>query len=62
MLRGIVLLTCNDYDILRTIVAGSAQLGMLARLANFPDETVVCPANQAGTVNDVTPPPIGGGG
>jgi phospholipid/cholesterol/gamma-HCH transport system substrate-binding protein len=60
MTRGIVLLTCNDYDILRTIVAGSAQLGMLARLANFPDEVARCPNNQPGTVNDVTPPSIAG--
>jgi phospholipid/cholesterol/gamma-HCH transport system substrate-binding protein len=59
LLRGIVLLTCGDYDILRTIVAGNAQLGMLARLANFPDETAVCPGNQPGTVNDVEPPPVG---
>jgi phospholipid/cholesterol/gamma-HCH transport system substrate-binding protein len=59
MTRGIVLLTCNDYDILRTIVSGSAQLGMLARLANFPDEVSRCPNNQPGTVNDVTPPTIG---
>jgi phospholipid/cholesterol/gamma-HCH transport system substrate-binding protein len=60
MTRGIVLLTCNDYDILRTIVAGSAQLGMLARLANFPDEVSRCPNNQPGTVNDVTPPSVPG--
>lgn len=60
MIRGVVLLTCNDYDILRTIVTGSAQLGMLARLANFPDETQRCPNNQPGTLNDVQPPPVGG--
>jgi phospholipid/cholesterol/gamma-HCH transport system substrate-binding protein len=60
MTRGIVLLTCNDYEILRTIVSGSAQLGMLARLANFPDELSVCPTNDPGTVNDVTPPTIPG--
>jgi phospholipid/cholesterol/gamma-HCH transport system substrate-binding protein len=61
MIRGIVLLTCNDYDLLRSIVLGNAQLGMLTRLANFPDETRVCPANQPGTINDAQPPPVGGG-
>ena len=60
MIRGIVLLTCNDYDLLRSIVLGNAQLGMLARLANFPDETRVCPNNQPGTINDAEPPPVGG--
>ena len=50
MLRGVVLLTCNDYDLLRSIVLGNAQLGMLARLANFPDETRLCPTNQPGTI------------
>jgi phospholipid/cholesterol/gamma-HCH transport system substrate-binding protein len=61
MIRGVVLLSCNDYDLLRAIVLGNAQLGMLARLANFPDETRVCPNNQAGTLVDAEPPPIGGG-
>lgn len=58
MTRGLVLLTCNDYDILRTIVDASAQLGMLARLANFPDEVSRCPNNQPGTINDATPPTV----
>jgi phospholipid/cholesterol/gamma-HCH transport system substrate-binding protein len=62
MIRGMVLLTCNDYDLLRAIVSGSAQLGMLARLSNFPDETQACPGNQEGTLNDVTPPPLELGG
>jgi phospholipid/cholesterol/gamma-HCH transport system substrate-binding protein len=61
MIRGMVLLTCNDYDLLRSIVQGNAQLGMLARLANFPDETRVCPNNQPGTLEDAVPPPVGGG-
>ena len=61
MIRGMVLLTCNDYDLLRSIVLGNAQLGMLTRLANFPDETRVCPTNQPGTINDAEPPPVGGG-
>jgi phospholipid/cholesterol/gamma-HCH transport system substrate-binding protein len=59
MIRGIVLLTCNDYDLLRTIVQGNAQLGMLARLANFPDETRLCPTNLPGTIPDAEPPPFG---
>ena len=60
MVRGLVLLPCNDYDNLRSIVAGNAQLGMLVRLANFPDETARCPNNQPGTLNDAVLPPIGG--
>jgi phospholipid/cholesterol/gamma-HCH transport system substrate-binding protein len=60
MIRGIVLLTCNDYDLLRSIVQGNAQLGMLARLANFPDETRLCPTNQPGTIGDAVPPPFEG--
>jgi phospholipid/cholesterol/gamma-HCH transport system substrate-binding protein len=60
MIRGVVLLTCNDYDLLRSIVQGNAQLGMLARLANFPDETRLCPNNQPGTLSDAEPPPVGG--
>jgi phospholipid/cholesterol/gamma-HCH transport system substrate-binding protein len=60
MIRGVVLLTCNDYDLLRSIVQGNAQLGMLARLANFPDETRLCPNNQPGTIPDAVSPPIGG--
>jgi phospholipid/cholesterol/gamma-HCH transport system substrate-binding protein len=60
MIRGVVLLTCNDYDLLRSIVQGNAQLGMLARLANFPDETRLCPNNIPGTIPDAVPPPIGG--
>jgi phospholipid/cholesterol/gamma-HCH transport system substrate-binding protein len=59
MIRGVVLLTCNDYDLLRAIVLGNAQLGMLTRLANFPDETRLCPNNQPGTLNDAEPPPVG---
>ncbi|MDQ5832479.1 MAG: MlaD family protein [Actinomycetota bacterium] len=60
MIRGIVLLPCNDYDTLRSIVEGNAELGMLTRLANFPDETQVCPNNLPGTFNDAVIPPFGG--
>jgi phospholipid/cholesterol/gamma-HCH transport system substrate-binding protein len=45
MIRGIVLLTCNDYGTLESIVRGNPQLGMLTRLANFPPERQVCPGN-----------------
>ncbi len=45
MIRGIVLLTCNDYGTLEGIVRGNPQLGMLTRLANFPPERQVCPGN-----------------
>jgi phospholipid/cholesterol/gamma-HCH transport system substrate-binding protein len=47
MVRGIVLLTCNDYGTLEGIVRGNPQLGMLTKLANFPLERQVCPANFA---------------
>jgi phospholipid/cholesterol/gamma-HCH transport system substrate-binding protein len=42
MIRGIVLLTCNDYGTLESIVRGNPALGMLTRLANFPPERQVC--------------------
>ncbi|MEA2418646.1 MAG: phospholipid/cholesterol/gamma-HCH transport system substrate-binding protein [Thermoleophilaceae bacterium] len=45
MTRGIVLLTCNDYGTLESIVRGNPALGMLTRLANFPPERQVCPGN-----------------
>jgi hypothetical protein len=40
-----VLLTCNDYGTLESIVRGNPALGMLTRLANFPPERTVCPGN-----------------
>jgi phospholipid/cholesterol/gamma-HCH transport system substrate-binding protein len=45
MVRGVVLLTCQDYRTLEGIVRGNSQLGMLTRLANFPPELEVCPGN-----------------
>ena len=45
MLHGVVLLTCNDYGTLESIVRGNPALGMLTRLANFPPERQVCPGN-----------------
>jgi len=45
MLHGVVLLTCNDYGTLESIVRGNPALGMLTKLANFPPERQVCPGN-----------------
>ncbi len=45
MVRGVVLLPCPDFSTLEQIVLGSAQLGMLTRLANFPNEATFCPQN-----------------
>jgi phospholipid/cholesterol/gamma-HCH transport system substrate-binding protein len=45
MVRGIVLLTCNDYKTLEQIVRANPQLGMLTFLANFPPERQNCPNN-----------------
>ena len=45
ILRGVVLLTCNDYATLQRIVEGNTQLGMLTKLANFPPERPNCPEN-----------------
>jgi phospholipid/cholesterol/gamma-HCH transport system substrate-binding protein len=49
IVRGVVLLPCPDFSTLEQIVLGSAQLGMLTRLANFPNEAAFCPQN---------PPPL----
>jgi phospholipid/cholesterol/gamma-HCH transport system substrate-binding protein len=45
MVRGIVLLTCNDYVTLSGIVQANPQLALLTKLANFPPERSACPAN-----------------
>jgi len=45
LVRGIVLLTCNDYLTLGGIVAANPQLALLTKLANFPSERSACPAN-----------------
>ena len=49
MVRGVVLLPCSDYSTLESITLANAQLGMLTRLANFPNEAAFCPQN---------PPPL----
>ncbi len=53
MTRGIVLLTCNDYATLESIVRGNPALGMLTRLANFPPERTVCPGNFTANPSEV---------
>jgi phospholipid/cholesterol/gamma-HCH transport system substrate-binding protein len=45
LIRGIVLLTCNDYGTLGQIVQANPQLALLAKLTNFPAERSVCPDN-----------------
>jgi phospholipid/cholesterol/gamma-HCH transport system substrate-binding protein len=42
MVRGVVLLPCNDYNTLEQITLANAQLGLLTRLANFPPEQGRC--------------------
>jgi phospholipid/cholesterol/gamma-HCH transport system substrate-binding protein len=45
MLRGIVLASCTDFKTLASLVQGNPQLGMLSKLANFPDDRPPrCPA------------------
>jgi phospholipid/cholesterol/gamma-HCH transport system substrate-binding protein len=48
LIRGIVLLTCGDYETLQFIVDGNPQLGLLTKLANFPSERTTCPGNFVG--------------
>jgi phospholipid/cholesterol/gamma-HCH transport system substrate-binding protein len=48
LIRGIVLLTCGDYETLQFIVDGNPQLGLLTKLANFPPERTTCPNNFVG--------------
>jgi phospholipid/cholesterol/gamma-HCH transport system substrate-binding protein len=45
LIRGIVLLTCNDYGTLGQIVQANPQLALLTKLTNFPAERSVCPGN-----------------
>jgi phospholipid/cholesterol/gamma-HCH transport system substrate-binding protein len=43
--RGMVLVNCPTYAVLRGIVASSPRLGMLTRLLNPVSERQVCPQN-----------------
>jgi phospholipid/cholesterol/gamma-HCH transport system substrate-binding protein len=59
ILRGIILLTCIDYDLLYNVAQANPFLAMLTRLANFPREAEVCPGNTGpGLLEEVplTPP------
>ena len=66
MVRGVVLLPCPDFSTLEQIVLGNAQLGMLTRLANFPNEAAICPQNPPPVLYDIpltqpgTSPPVTG--
>ena len=46
MLRGIVLASCTQFGVLAGLIQGNAQLGMLSKLANFPDDRPRCPGNE----------------
>ena len=43
--RGMVLVNCGNYSVLRGIIASSPRLGMLTRLLNPVPERQVCPDN-----------------
>jgi phospholipid/cholesterol/gamma-HCH transport system substrate-binding protein len=41
--RGVVLVSCNGYDVLEQVILGNPQLGLLTRLLNLPPEQQSCP-------------------
>ncbi len=41
--RGMVLVSCNGYDVLEQVILGNPQLGLLTRLLNLPPEQEACP-------------------
>jgi phospholipid/cholesterol/gamma-HCH transport system substrate-binding protein len=41
--RGMVLVSCNGYDVLEQVILGNPQLGLLTGLLNLPPEREVCP-------------------
>jgi phospholipid/cholesterol/gamma-HCH transport system substrate-binding protein len=43
--RGVVMVNCPSYAVLRGIVAGNPRLGMLTRMLNPVPETKACPQN-----------------
>jgi phospholipid/cholesterol/gamma-HCH transport system substrate-binding protein len=45
ILRGIVLISCTQYGVLGPLISSNPQLGLLTKLANFPDDSVKCPGN-----------------
>jgi phospholipid/cholesterol/gamma-HCH transport system substrate-binding protein len=44
--RSIVLVNCNNYNVLEQVILGNPQLGLLATLVNLPPEQQACPQNQ----------------
>ena len=44
--RSIVLVNCNNYNVLEQVILGNPQLGLLATLLNLPPEQQACPQNQ----------------
>ena len=60
MLRGIVLASCTQFGVLAPLIQGNPQLGMLTKLANFPDDRARCPNNLTGFLSEtpVAPPPV----
>jgi phospholipid/cholesterol/gamma-HCH transport system substrate-binding protein len=44
--RSLVLVSCNNYNVLEQVILGSPQLGALARLLKLPPEAQACPQNQ----------------
>jgi len=43
--RGLVLVSCNGYDVLEQVILGNPQLGLLTRLLNLPPEQEACPTH-----------------
>ena len=43
--RGLVLVSCNGYDVLEQVILGNPQLGLLTRLLNLPAEQDACPTH-----------------
>ena len=61
MIRGIVLISCTQYGVLAPLIQSNPQLGMLTKLANFPDDRTRCPNNLTGFLSEtpVAAPPSG---
>jgi phospholipid/cholesterol/gamma-HCH transport system substrate-binding protein len=43
--RGLVLVSCNGYDVLEQVISGNPELGLLTRLLNLPPEQQACPGH-----------------
>jgi phospholipid/cholesterol/gamma-HCH transport system substrate-binding protein len=43
--RGLVLVSCNGYDVLEQVILGNPELGLLTRLLNLPPEQDACPSH-----------------